>query len=167
MLVRAATAEDWQHVWPFLARVVADGESFAYPDPLPREEGRALWMEEPPARTVVAVDGGRVVGSAKMGPNRPGRGSHVATASFVVDPDHQGRGVGRALGEHALAWAQAAGYRGMQYNAVVETNQPAVGLWRSLGFEVLGTVPEAFDHPAHGLVGLHLMYRRLGASHPA
>jgi len=79
----------------------------------------------------------------------------------MVDPTHGGRGVGRALGEHVIAWAQAEGYRAMVFNAVVETNTRAVGLWRSLGFEVLTTIPEAFDHPVHGYVGLHVMHRRL------
>jgi GNAT superfamily N-acetyltransferase len=102
-----------------------------------------------------------VLGSAKAGPNRPGRGAHVATASFMVDPAHAGRGVGRALGEHVVAWASAAGFRAMQFNAVVETNSAAVALWQSLGFRVLTTVPEAFDHAEHGLVGLHVMHRRL------
>jgi GNAT superfamily N-acetyltransferase len=118
-------------------------------------------MEPPPGTTAVAVEDGVVTGSAKAGPNRPGRGAHVATASFMVDPARSGRGVGRALGEHVLAWATAHGYRGMQFNAVVDTNVGAVRLWTSLGFDVVGTVPEAFDHPAHGLVGLHVMYRRL------
>jgi GNAT superfamily N-acetyltransferase len=71
------------------------------------------------------------------------------------------RGVGRALGEYVIDWSRAAGFAGIQFNAVVEVNQPAVHLWKSLGFEVIGTVPEAFDHPDHGLVGLHVMYRRL------
>jgi L-amino acid N-acyltransferase YncA len=118
-------------------------------------------MEGPPSATFVAVDDGVVLGSAKSGPNRPGRGAHVSTASFMVDPDHGGRGVGRALGEHVLAWAAAQGYRSMQFNAVVQSNTAAVRLWRSLGFEIVGTVPEAFDSARHGLVGLHVMYRSL------
>ncbi len=118
-------------------------------------------MEQPPGQTVVAAEGDLVLGSAKMGPNRPSRGAHVATASFMVDPAAQGRGVGRALGTYAVEWARAAGYRGMQFNAVVETNAAAVALWRALGFEVLTTVPEAFDSRSHGLVGLHVMYQRL------
>jgi GNAT superfamily N-acetyltransferase len=96
-----------------------------------------------------------------MGPNRPGRGSHVATASFMVAPAARGRGVGRLLGEHVVAWAREAGYASIQFNAVVEVNHPAVRLWRSLGFEIIGTVPEAFDHPGAGRVGLHVMYLRL------
>jgi GNAT superfamily N-acetyltransferase len=79
----------------------------------------------------------------------------------MVDPEHRGRGVGRELGEYAVGWARAAGYRSMQFNAVVETNSAAVSLWKALGFQIIGTVPEAFDHREHGLVGLHVMFRRL------
>ena len=70
-------------------------------------------------------------------------------------------GLGRALGEHVIEWARASGFRAIQFNAVVETNTPAVGLWRALGFEVVGTVPEAFEHPRHGYVGLLIMHRFL------
>jgi GNAT superfamily N-acetyltransferase len=79
----------------------------------------------------------------------------------MVDPAHAGRGVGRALGEHVLDWAKAQGYRAMQFNAVVESNTRAVALWRSLGFEIIGTLPEGFFHPTKGFVGLHIMHRRL------
>ena len=118
-------------------------------------------MEEPPGLTVVAVDSDEILDSAKMGPNRPGRGSHVATASFMVDRAHRGGGVGQALGEYALAWARDVGYAAMQFNAVVETNTAAVALWQELGFEIIATVPEAFDHRQYGRVGLHVMYRPL------
>jgi L-amino acid N-acyltransferase YncA len=167
MEIRPATAADWPAIWPFWSRIVADGETYAYPEGLTSEQARPLWFEPPPAHVVVAVerdgdgDAERVLGSAKAGPNRPGRGAHVATASFMVDPAQQGKGVGRALGEHVLAWAAAAGFRAMQFNAVVETNTAAVRLWQALGFEILATVPEAFDSRRHGLVGLHVMYRRL------
>jgi GNAT superfamily N-acetyltransferase len=121
-------------------------------------------MESTPAQTVVAEIDGVVVGSAKMGPNRPGRGSHIATASFMVDLSVRSRGVGRALGEYVIGWATAAGYHGIQFNAVVETNTAAVGLWRALGFDIIGTVPEAFDHATLGLVGLQIMYLPLSDS---
>ncbi|CAM3908732.1 GNAT family N-acetyltransferase [Nocardiopsis gilva] len=96
-----------------------------------------------------------------MYPNQPGPGAHVASASFMVAPGRAGKGVGRALGTHVLDRARADGYRGMQFNAVVETNTRAVGLWRSLGFGIVGTVPGAFQHPEQGDVGLHIMYQRL------
>nr|CAA9321166.1 MAG: Acetyltransferase, GNAT family [uncultured Nocardioidaceae bacterium] len=160
MIIRPAADGDWPRIWPFFARIVDDGQTYAYPTDLSSAAAQALWMERPPGRTVVAVEDDVVLGSAKMGPNRPGRGDHVATASFMVDPAHGGRGAGRTLGEHAIDWARSAGFQAMQFNAVVETN-PAVRLWLSLGFTVIGTVPEAFDSARDGLVGLHVMHRRL------
>jgi len=159
--IRPAAAEDWPRIYPFYAAIVEAGETYAFPLDQSLEEARPWWMEEPPGLTIVALDADTILGSAKMGPNRPGRGAHVATASFMVDPSHRGRGVGRALGAYALAWARDAGYSAMQFNAVVETNTAAIALWEELGFEIVGTVPEAFDHARHGRVGLHVMYRRL------
>lgn len=159
--IRIATQQDWSSIYPFYAAIAAEGRTYALPADESLEDARSRWMDSTPGQTVVAVDGDAVVGSAKMGANRPGRGAHVATASFMVNPDHKNRGVGRALGEYVLDWARSSGFHAVQFNAVVETNRAAVHLWKSLGFEVLGTVPEAFDHPEYGLVGLHLMYRRL------
>jgi L-amino acid N-acyltransferase YncA len=159
--IRTATASDWPAIWPFFRAIVDAGDTYAYPDDLTSDAAQALWLEGPPGTTLVAVDGEEILGSAKAGPNRPGRGAHIATASFMVSPNHGGKGVGRALGEHILGWARAAGFHGMQFNAVVETNVGAIRLWQSLGFEIIGTVPEAFDHRHKGLVGLHVMYRRL------
>jgi L-amino acid N-acyltransferase YncA len=162
MLIRDATADDWEQIWPFLRQIVAAGETYAYDPDMDEATARALWLVRPPGRTVVAVkEGGTVLGTANMYPNRPGPGSHVASASFMVDGRASGQGVGRALGEEALAWARVSGFRAMQFNAVVATNTRAVALWRSLGFEIIGTVPEAFSHPTDGYVGLHVMYRRL------
>ena len=160
MEITEATDDDWDQIWPFFQRIVLEGETYAYPDHLTSETARDLWFE-PAGHVVVAVDGPTVLGSAKTGPNRPGRGRHVSTASFMVAPAAAGKGVGRALGEYVLGWARDASFRSMQFNAVVETNTAAVHLWRSLGFEVIGTVPEAFNSRQHGYVGLHVMYRRL------
>jgi L-amino acid N-acyltransferase YncA len=156
--IRAATADDWPRIWPFFAEIVAAGETYAFPEDLTVESGRGCWMEEQPGRTVVLEDAGRILGSAKAGPNRPGRGDHVGTASFMVDPPASGRGVGRALASYVVTWLREQGYAGIQFNAVVETNAAAVHLWRSLGFEIVGTVPGAFRSATHGRVGLHVMY---------
>jgi len=165
-MIREATAADWPAVYPIFTAVTAAGETYVYPTGLSSEDARELWTGQ--GHVVVAVeDDDRagsdrpVLGTAVMQPNRLGRGSHVATASFMVAEHARGRGVGRALGEHMLAWATAQGFRAVQLNAVVETNTAAVALWRSLGFSVIGTVPDAFDHPEHGLVGLHVMHRFL------
>jgi L-amino acid N-acyltransferase YncA len=156
--IRPATDGDWSEIWPFFAAIVADGETYAYPDDLTSDEASGLWMEQPPGLTVVLEDDGRVLGTAKMGPNRPSRGDHVGTASFMVDPAASGRGIGRALATYVVNWHRRQGYGGIQFNAVVETNAAAVHLWQDLGFEIIGTVPGAFRSTRHGRVGLHVMY---------
>ncbi len=162
MLIRELTDDDWPAVWRFMREVIAAGESFAYDREMSECEARAMWFVRPPGRAVVAVtDGETPAGTANMYANRQGGGSHVASGSVIVDPACWRRGVGRALTEDMLQWARTAGFRGLQFNAVVESNQRAVRLYRSLGFEILGTVPEGFWHPADEYVGLHVMYRRL------
>ncbi|TXS04207.1 GNAT family N-acetyltransferase [Streptomyces sp. col6] len=162
MLIREATPQDWPAIWPFFHEIVAAGETFTYPLDLQDEDAADWWLLKPPNRTVVAVaDDGTVLGTAKMNKNHMGNGSHIASASYMVDPKHSGQGVGRALCEYTIDWARTAGYRAMQFNAVVESNIAAVKLYRSLGFEILGTLPEGFNHPAKGFVGIHIMHRRL------
>ncbi|PZH06918.1 GNAT family N-acetyltransferase [Streptomyces sp. NTH33] len=160
MLIRKATADDWPRIWPFWHRIVAAAETYTWNPDTSEEDARALWMN-PAKRVYVAEDDtGAVVGSAYVAPNYDGPAARIANAGFMVDPDRAGQGIGRALAEYILAAAEAAGYRGMVFNAVVETN-PAVELWTSLGFRILGTVPEAYEHPRHGRVGLHIMYKAL------
>ena len=162
MRIREATEADWPAIWPIVEAVVRAGTTYTYPRDLTEARGRALWMQPAPGVSLVAVDANdRVLGTAKLGPNQMGPGSHVANASFMVAEAARGQGVGRALCEAAVARAKADGYRAMQFNAVVEANHAAVHLWKALGFEIIGTAPEAFDHPIEGLVGLHIMYRRL------
>jgi GNAT superfamily N-acetyltransferase len=158
--VRVASAGDWPGIWPIVREVVVAADTFPYDPEMTEDEARSLWMVVSPGRTSVAVDDDVVYGTANMYANRAGPGAHVASASFMVAATARGRGVGRALVEDALSWARAAGFRAVQFNAVAETNAAAVALYRSLGFSIVGTVPEAFDHPEHGLVGLHVMYLR-------
>ena len=159
--IRPITDADWPGLWPIIETVTRAGETYTYPLNMTEAQARTMWMPSAPGGTLVAVEDGQVLGAAKIIANQQGNGAHVANGSFMVGPVARGRGVARSLGESALTFARDAGFKSMQFNAVVETNTVAVGLWKKLGFEIVGTVPEAFDHPAHGLVGLHIMHRTL------
>ena len=163
MTIADASPDDWPAIWAILRRVAAAGETFCWPRDIAEDRARAIWTAPPPNLTLVLRDGegDAVVGTATLHPNQDGPGAHVANASFAVDPRSRGRGVGRRLALATLDRARAEDYRAMQFNAVVETNTGAVRLWRSLGFAVLATVPEAFHHPTQGYVGLHVMWRSL------
>ncbi|UVS79106.1 GNAT family N-acetyltransferase [Actinokineospora sp. UTMC 2448] len=162
MRVREFTDADWPRVWPIVREVIRAEDTFPYDPAWTSDQARDVWVVRAPGVTAVAEEDGRILGTGHMQSNRPGRGAHVATASFMVAGHARGRGVGRALCEHALDWARSLGYAGMQFNAVVETNTAAVNLYLDLGFTIIGTVPGAFDHPQHGRVGLHVMYIELG-----
>jgi ribosomal protein S18 acetylase RimI-like enzyme len=161
MLIRDAAAADWPGIWPILRAIGEAGETLTYQPGRSEASARTGWMKPTPGRTFTAIVDGAVAGSAYLHPNQAGNGSHVANAGFIVDPALGGRGIGRALCAHVLDQARADGYRAMQFNAVVETNTHAVRLWQSFGFEILATVSEAFRHPVHGYVGLHIMYLKL------
>ena len=149
-------------MWSIFREVVTAADTYTYDPAMSEDAARGTWIEAPPALTVVAEDGdGRIVGTAKTGPNRPGPGAHIATASFMVAADARGRGIGAALVEDVLDRARSAGYAGMQFNAVAASNTGAVLLYERYGFSIVGTVPGAFDHPQLGRVGLHVMHRAL------
>jgi L-amino acid N-acyltransferase YncA len=162
MEIRDAIPGDWQQIWPFLRDIVRAGETYTWARDVAEENARGIWMATTlPNRTLVAVEGDTVLGTAKMGPNHWGPAAHIANASFMVSPEHSGKGVGRALGQRVLDQARADGFRAMQFNAVVETNTRAVQLWQSLGFEIVATLPEGYLHATKGYVGLHIMFRPL------
>ena len=162
MRIRRAHQRDWPRIWPIWHAVVAAGDTYTWLPDTDEPAARALWMQPSPAVVYVAEsDGGDLLGTAVLKPNHTGLGDHVANASFMVDPDRGGQGIGRRLAEHVLSEACGQGYRAMQFNAVVETNTAAVALWDSLGFRVLATVPAAFRHARLGPVGMHVMYREL------
>ncbi|MBO3739676.1 GNAT family N-acetyltransferase [Actinoplanes flavus] len=162
--IRPFTGADWPAVWAIIQDVIRAEETFPYDPAMTETVSRDMWVERPPGLTVVALLDGRVVGTAKMGANRPGPGSHVATASFMVAAAARGRGAGTALCRYALDWARRQGFASMQFNAVVETNTAAVALYQREGFQIIGTVPRSFRHPAHGPVGLHVMHQEF--THP-
>lgn len=159
-VIRPATIEDADAIWRIFEAVVATGTTYAFAPGTARDEADAYWLG-PGVASWVAEDSGRVVGMYKLGANRRDLGSHVANASFMVDPGCQSRGVGAAMGRHCLSEARRAGFLAMQFNFVVCTNTAAVALWKKLGFDIVGTLPRAFQHRELGLVDAYVMYRFL------
>jgi GNAT superfamily N-acetyltransferase len=166
LIIREAKLEtDWlAGIWPILREVVRAGDTFAFSPDIDEASARQYWMLPEPGAVFVAVDeqNGAIVGSSFVRPNQPGLGGHVANAAFMVSPSAAGRGVGRALGEHAIEWARQAGFAAMQFNFVVSTNTRAIALWKSLGFSIVGTIPQAFQHQGLGRkVDAFVMHRFL------
>jgi GNAT superfamily N-acetyltransferase len=160
--IRRAVETDFDSMWPIFRAVVATADTYPFPPGTTREEGFEYWFG-PGATTYVAEDTGRIRGMYKIVANQRGLGSHVANASFMVDPSCSGRGIGRQMGEHCLEEARRLGYLAMQFNFVVSTNGAAVALWQKLGFAIVGTVPKAFRHSTLGYVDTYVMYRSLAA----
>jgi L-amino acid N-acyltransferase YncA len=158
--IRAAEDRDRQRVWEIFQATIAPGDAFVYDPKTSREEAMAYWFAIG-TRTYVAERDGRIVGSYILRANRPGLGDHVSNAGFMVDPEARGLGVGRTMGEHALGEARRLGYRAMQFNFVISTNESAVQLWQQLGFKIVGTLPGAFRHSRKGLVDAYVMFRSL------
>jgi L-amino acid N-acyltransferase YncA len=160
LTIRPAEDRDREVVWQIFRATIAPGDAFVYDPNTPREEAMAYWFG-PGTRTYVAEQNGRIIGSYILRANRPGLGNHVANAGFMVDPAARGSGAGRAMGNHALDEARRLGYRAMQFNFVISTNESAVHLWQELGFRIVGTLPGAFRHAAKGFVDAYVMFRSL------
>jgi len=158
--IRKAELSDGDAIWEIWHAVVADGTTFVYAPDTGKEEAFPLWMT-PPSVTYVAVEGTQIVGSYILKPNQPGLGSHVANAGFIVAEGQFGKGIGRTMAQHALEEARRGGFQAMQFNFVVSTNTRAVALWQSLGFGIIGTVPQAYRHQTLGYVDIHIMHRFL------
>ena len=160
MMIRRATATDAKAIWEIFQAVVALGDTYTFTAEA-TERDAVDYFIGPGVTSFVAEDADRVIGVYKLVPNHGGRGSHVSNASFMIAPSAQGKGTGRALGEHCLNEARRLGYAAMQFNFVVSTNTAAVNLWKKLGFEIVGTLPKAFRHATLGDVDAFVMHRFL------
>jgi len=158
MLIRPATEDDAAAIWSILEPIVRAGETYALPRDMRKNEALAYWMG-PDRETFVAVEEGRLVGTYYLRPNQAGGGDHVANCGYMTAAS--GRGVGRRMAEDSLIRARERGFRAMQFNFVVSTNEHAIRLWRSLGFDVVGKLPLAFRHPTLGDVDALVMFRSL------
>jgi ribosomal protein S18 acetylase RimI-like enzyme len=160
ILIRSATEDDADAIWKILEPVIRAGETYTLPREMKREDALGYWFTQR-HQVFVASEGGEIVGTYFLRANQEGGGSHVANCGYVTAPWAAGRGVARAMCAHSLEHARERGFRTMQFNFVVSTNERAVRLWESFGFEIVGRLPGAFQHPSRGFVDAYMMYRTL------
>ena len=160
MEIRKAVDTDKAAVWQIIKAVIAGGDTYVYPPDSPENEMTAYWFG-PEKYIYVAVDDGNILGTFWIKANQLGLGSHVANAAYMVSPDAGGKGIGRQMAEFSLKEARRLGFTAMQFNFVVKSNAVAIKLWQSVGFEIVGEIPDAFHHATNGLTNALIMYRKL------
>lgn len=160
MAIRLATSNDREAIWEILEPMIRAGETYTLPREMSKEEALAYWFSVE-KETFVAEENSAIFGTYFLKANQQGGGAHVANCGYVTAAAAQGRGIARAMCLHSLERAKERGFRAMQFNFVVSTNERAVKLWQSLGFEIVGRLPGAFEHPEQGLVDALVMYRSL------
>lgn len=159
--IHKAEESDWPFIWQLIEPVFRSGETYAFSPEITEAEAHNAWMEMPMATYVAKDDSGAVMGTHFIKPNQPGLGSHVCNCGYVVGDGARGQGVASLMCEHSQREATRLGFRAMQFNLVVSTNEGAVRLWKKLGFGIVGTLPGAFHHPRHGFVDAFVMYKQL------
>ena len=159
--IRLYREQDWTSVWHIIEPVFRAGETYPYPIDISEQEAYQAWIEKP-AGTFVALDENEdILGTYYIKPNQPGLGAHVCNCGYIVASEARGRGIASAMCVHSQAEALARGFRAMQYNLVVSTNESAIHLWKKHGFEVIGCLPQAFQHTKLGFVDALVMYKLL------
>ena len=160
--IRLARKEDRGAIWEMFHDVISTGDVFAFDPEMSREDGLAFWCG-PDKHTYVSEQNGRVCGTYYLKSNQQGGGAHIANAGYMVAPAARGHHVGRFMAEHSMSEARRLGFRAMQFNFVVSTNESAIHLWKELGFEIVGALRGAFRHPQQGYVDGYVMFRSLMA----
>ena len=160
MDIRKATETDYNKVWEIFSKVIETGDTYVFNPNTPKSDLKKHWFADY-MKTYVIEENGEILGTYIIKPNQIDLGSHIANCSYMVNPNSQGKGIGKKLCEHSLKIARENKFEGIQFNIVVSTNKGAVELWRKYGFEIIGTTPKGFKHSELGLVDTYIMYKDL------
>lgn len=158
--LRKAVRSDLESLWEIIEPIIREGSTYVFSPDSSKERMMAYWMSEDKATYLAELDG-EIVGTFFLKENQPDRGSHVVNAGYMVSKKASGKGIGRAIAEFSFVEAKRLGYQAMQFNYVVKSNTVAVNLWKKLGFEIVGEIPDAFTHPKLGPTNVYVMYRKL------
>ncbi|MCR9245146.1 MAG: GNAT family N-acetyltransferase [bacterium] len=162
-VIRRMHTEDWPAVWGLLEPPFRAGETYAVARDISETEARQLWVDSPLATYVAMGEAGEVLGTYYIKPNQGGGGAHVCNCGYIVGEASRGRGLASLMCEHSQGEAGRLGFTAMQFNFVVSSNEGAIRLWKKLGFEIVGELPQAFRHPTLGLVNAVVMFKHLGS----
>ncbi len=158
--IRKAEERDKPAVWQIIKVVIAGGDTYVFAPGTPEEEMMAYWFS-PEKHNYVAVENEEVLGTYWIKANQPGLGDHVGNGAYMVSPEATGKGIGKMMAEHSIEEARRLGFKSIQFNFVVKSNEIAVKLWKSIGFEIIGEIPDAFRHKQDGLTNAYIMFREL------
>ena len=162
MNIREATRDDFEKIWPLFREIAVAGDTYAYPTDITKDEAQKLWMDVP-RKIYVCEEDGKIIGTYYIKTNHAGPGDHVCNCGYMVSSEARGRGLATAMCEHSQTIAKMLGYKAMQYNFVVSSNEGAVRLWNKLGYATVGRLPKAFHHRTKGYVDALVMYKWLEA----
>lgn len=160
LIVRPIGADEFDKVWPIFEAIIREGRTYSYAPDLAFEESRDIWCAPEKTPYIAEVDG-EPVGTFYLRSNQLGLGDHIANGGFMVAKEHLGKGYGTQMGQMMVDEAKRRGYYGMQFNFIVDDNEPSLRIWKRLGFEIVGTVPDAFRHSEKGMMPVHIMFKRL------
>ena len=160
---KADPVQDYDRIWDIFSRVIQTGDTYVFDPNTPNEALQKLWLADQMDTFVSVAEDETMLGTYFIKPNQMDLGSHIANCGYMVNPDYQGKGIGKRLCQHSLAYAQQKGYLGIQFNIVVSTNTAAVHLWQRFGFRIIGTTPKGFRHQTLGLVDTYMMFKDLPA----
>ncbi|MBV1837387.1 GNAT family N-acetyltransferase [Acetobacter estunensis] len=166
MQIRPAHANDQPALWAILGPIIRAGDTYALDRDMEQDEALAYWLGSDKETFVAHDDSGALLGTYYLRPNQAGGGRHVCNCGYMTHVSARGRGIGQQMALHSLAHAHMRGYRAMQFNFVISTNENAIRLWQQFGFHTVGRLPDAFDHPLHGPVDALVMYRALNGTLP-
>ncbi len=159
--IRPLEENDWEKIWPFMEPNIRSGETYPYAMDMSSDEAYGMWVGVTEQAYVAEDETSQILGTYYIKPNQPTLGAHVANCGYIVAPESRGKGIATQMCEHSQAEALTRGYRAMQYNLVVATNDVGYRLWTKLGFETIGRLKGAFNHREHGYVDAYIKYKTL------
>ncbi len=159
-ILEAYKAEDEEALFAIFKEVVDAGCQFPY-ESSSMQEFRTQFFGPTSQVYVCRSAEGQIIGGFYLKSNYSGRSEHIANAAYMIKSTHRGLGIGTLLVKSSLRIASALGFLAMQFNMVLSQNAGAIKLYERLGFEIVGTIPNAIRNADGSFQDGYTMYRRI------